>query len=253
VGVYINTYINTLDQVDRSPIFWYVIILFLGIGLVVAGIFFLVIGIYSFKGNTAAYTLTKYSLIVFVGMVCLFSIRLVLNEFVARQRATPIAQQEEMENKRSNSVQKIKSLSIIDNDEDGFTLGIITTQGTEDTYRLIISIRDSEATFQEYVERFEADSGGQIFQKRVEFSELFQTCFDELEDSVVSVCTEGAGTSGSKFTVTAELESIDKSGGKDGDLEKTIDPGKSGVQTHFYVDTYTENGEVTVENFRLEL
>ena len=70
IGVYLFSGIAVLDQPDKSIIFWYLPILFIGITLLGLAVYFIIIGLKSLKGKDNDYRLAKNSLIIL--SVCFF-------------------------------------------------------------------------------------------------------------------------------------------------------------------------------------
>ena len=70
IGVYLFSGIAVLDQPDKSIIFWYLPILFIGITLLGLAVYFIIIGRRSLKGKESDYRLAKNSLIILTG--CFF-------------------------------------------------------------------------------------------------------------------------------------------------------------------------------------
>ena len=70
IGVYLFSGIAVLDQPDKSIIFWYLPILFLGITILGLAVYFVIIGIRSLKGKESDYNLAKSSLTILT--VCFF-------------------------------------------------------------------------------------------------------------------------------------------------------------------------------------
>jgi hypothetical protein len=70
IGVYLFSGIAVLDQPDKSIIFWYLPILFIGIILLCMAVYFIIIGLRSHKGKDTDYRLAKNSLIIL--SVCFF-------------------------------------------------------------------------------------------------------------------------------------------------------------------------------------
>jgi len=64
VSFYLNSVISSVDQADRSSIFWFLPFLFIGIILVGGGVYFFIIGIRSLKGGKSDYLLAKNSVII---------------------------------------------------------------------------------------------------------------------------------------------------------------------------------------------
>ena len=70
IGGYLFSGIAVLDQPDKSIIFWYLPILFIGITLLSLAVFFIIIGLRSLKGKESDYRLAKNSLFILSG--CFF-------------------------------------------------------------------------------------------------------------------------------------------------------------------------------------
>lgn len=250
-GFYVKTVIDSLSQADQSLIFWFLIFLFMGIGLLAVGIFFIITGVMSLRGNVSAYKVVKYSLIVFVIVLSILIISIIINSIKLEKNETHRTQQEEIESYLNDRMQKIKLIEITDNDEIGFKLLIKTTGGLEGKYALQISINDEQATFLELAESINFDSNIQTIQKKVDYINLFQKCFNELKESNVYVCVESAGTSGIKFEINAKLILIEDNEEKMKNLDNNYNLEQSNVETEFIVDTFTKDGKVVVEKFRL--
>jgi len=71
IGVYLFSVIDILDKPDKSIIFWYLPILFLGITLVGLAVYFIIIGFKSLQGNESDYRIAKISLIVLTVIICI--------------------------------------------------------------------------------------------------------------------------------------------------------------------------------------
>jgi len=71
IGVYLFSGIAVLDQPDKSIIFWYLPILFIGITLLVIAVYFIIIGFKSFRGSESEYRLAKNSLMVLTVIICI--------------------------------------------------------------------------------------------------------------------------------------------------------------------------------------
>jgi len=85
-GFYVKTVIDSLGQADQSLIYWYLLFLFVGIGLLVVGIFFVIVGIMSLRGNNSAYKVVKYSLIVLVIVLSILIIMTVSSSFKSEKK-----------------------------------------------------------------------------------------------------------------------------------------------------------------------
>ena len=70
IGVYLSSGIAVLDEPDKSIIFWYLPILFIGITILGGAVYFVIIGIRSLKGKESDYRLAKNSIIILT--VCFF-------------------------------------------------------------------------------------------------------------------------------------------------------------------------------------
>jgi len=70
IGVYFYSGIAVLEQPDKSIIFWYLPILFIGITLLGLAVYFIIIGRRSLKGKESDYRLAKNSLIML--SICFF-------------------------------------------------------------------------------------------------------------------------------------------------------------------------------------
>jgi len=64
VSYYLHSVISSVNQPDRSSIFWFLPFLFFGIILVGGGVYFFIIGIRSVKGGESDYLLAKNSVII---------------------------------------------------------------------------------------------------------------------------------------------------------------------------------------------
>jgi hypothetical protein len=71
IGVYLFSGIAVLDQPDKSVIFWYLPILFIGITLLGIAVYFIIIGFKSLRGSESEYRLAKNSLIVLTIIICI--------------------------------------------------------------------------------------------------------------------------------------------------------------------------------------
>jgi heme/copper-type cytochrome/quinol oxidase subunit 1 len=65
IGFYLYSGLTSLDQPDKSGLFWFLPFLFIGIILVGGGVYFFIIGIRSRKGDKSDYMLAKVSIIIF--------------------------------------------------------------------------------------------------------------------------------------------------------------------------------------------
>ncbi len=71
IGVYFYSGIAVLEQPDKSIIFWYLPILFIGITLLGLAVYFIIIGFKSLRGSESEYRLAKNSLIVLTVIICI--------------------------------------------------------------------------------------------------------------------------------------------------------------------------------------
>ena len=74
IGVYFFSGIAVFDQPDKSIIFWYLPILFMGITLLGIAVYFIIIGFKSLRGSESEYRLTKNSLIVLTVTICILMV-----------------------------------------------------------------------------------------------------------------------------------------------------------------------------------
>jgi len=161
-------------------------------------------------------------------------------------------QQEEIENYVNERMHKIKHVEIPDNNEDGFNLLVTTTGGIKGEYNVLMSIKDKQTTFLELTESINIESNVQIIRRKVDYINLFQKCFNELKESNVYVCIEGAGTSESRFEIDVRLILIEDNEEKMKNLDNYYKLEQSNAAIGFVVDTFTRDGKVIVEKFQLD-
>jgi|TARA_B100001971_G_C18141080_1_gene510422 hypothetical protein len=261
-GAYVKTVIDSLGEADKSLIFWYFVLLQIGIFLLVFGIFFITIGRRSLRGDVSAYNLVKRSLIGLAIFLIILIIWGIINNFKSEEFKMQREGMQETENYLNEGMQRINLTGIQDNDENGFYLLVKTTGGLEGIYNLQISIT-GRITFLEISEPINFDSNVQTIRKRVDYTNLFKKCFNELKESdhVPGVCVEGGGTSGGSFKINTKLILIEDAEKKVKNLDNTLHGYnlekddyifQSNSQTIFFIDTLTEDGKVIVEKFQLE-
>ncbi len=79
---YIVTLFESSNLADQSLIFWYLPFLLFGIVFLTIGILYIVMGFKSFRGNEAAYKMTKVLLIILFTIILLISSFALVNRFI---------------------------------------------------------------------------------------------------------------------------------------------------------------------------
>ena len=247
IGFYIYSVVDALENADQSVIFWYLVFVLIGITLVAAGIYSIWIGYKSSKEENYA-VLAKYSLGVLGAIIIVLILSGTFSEWSADKTRSERMKQEEVQKSMAAEMHHIELIEIDEFDQTGFSFAVHISEGAEGSYLLKTSIDDGQAVFLEEAEEIELDSSKRKVIRYVSFEQLFQKCFDEFQGSNIYVCIENTGAK-SFFTLESQLILIK-------DKQQTIINIRNNVRltsagkTEFSLDTFTNDMEVKVNDFR---
>lgn len=247
IGFYTYSVIDALDKADQSVIFWHLIFVFIGIALVILGIYFMSIGYKSSKeGNYTG--LAKYSL----GILGITSIVIIFSgiytEWSADKTRSERIKKEEVQNSLATKMHQIEQIKIDKFDQTGFSFSVDISEGVEGSYRLITSIEDGQAIFLEEAEEIELDSSKTKVIRTVNFKQLFQKCFDEFLESNIYGCIENTGAK-TFFTLESQLILIKDQQQPIAKISNNTEL-MSSEKIEFAMETFTKGMEVKVNDFQ---
>lgn len=234
IGFYILTIIESLQNVDKSGIFWLLPIAFIGIFLITLGIYFLIIGVKSINDE-------KYQRTALVSVIALgtCSILLFAGLYVSEYSADKIRQDMINEEAMIQELQRLTALSIMEANTEGLTVSAITLGSHIGNYNLHLRVFNSQSLFWESFSTVELNQNENELVRYISFDEIFSKCSGEFKNSSsIYVCVNNAGTSNSKFTLSAKLSAADFNSTE---LSGSI------AETSFYLDTFTENNSVSIQ------
>lgn len=247
IGFYIYSVVDVLDKADQSVIFWYLVLVFIGITMVSAGTYFIWIGYKSRKEEKYA-GLAKYSLGGLGAVLVILILAGIFSEWSADKTRSEIIKQEEIQKSLAAGMHHIERIEIDKFDQTGFSFSVHISEGEEGIYRFKTSIANKQAVFLEKTEEVSLDSSKTRITRYISFKQLFQKCFDEFRGSNIYICIENTGSK-SFFTLESQLILITDDQQTITDIRDKVTLTSDG-KTEFSMDTFTKNMEVKVNDFQ---
>jgi hypothetical protein len=239
IGFYILTVIESLDQADKSGIFWLLPFAFIGIFLLLLGIYFLTIGVKSI--NNQEYQRTAFVSVTTLG-ICL--LLLLTGLYVSEYSADKVREEMMKEEAMLNELQRLTSLSILEANTEGLTVSVATHGSHSGNYTLHLRVFNSQANFWESFSTIELNLNENEIVRHISFNEIFSKCSGEFRNSgSVYVCVNNTGTNNRGFTLSAKLSSTEFN---DSELADSFG------ETSFYLDTFTKNHSVSIQKVVIE-
>jgi hypothetical protein len=239
IGFYILTVIESLDQVDKSGIFWLLPLAFIGIFLLLLGIYFLTIGVKSI--NNQEYQRTAFVSVITLGIcVTLLFAGLYVSKYSADKARADIMKEEAM----LKELQRLTALSIMEANTEGLTVSVATHGSHSSNYNLHLLVFNSQANFWESISTVELNLHENEIVRHISFDEIFSKCSSEFKNSAsVYVCVNNAGTRNTKFIISAKLTA---------DEFINTELASSILETSFSLDTFTQNHSVSIQKVAIK-
>lgn len=240
VGFYIYTVVQSLGQADSSLIFWYIPIVFLGLMLSAAGVFFIAIG-YKARTKPALHKLSKNSLIVLL-LVFILTVTFVwIGEFRADQTRKELQEQHRVLSKLME-IEKIEFLNI---STEEFTLRTSITGEQTGEYEMTVNIFDSQDALYQTSELHKLNNLENEIITELSFDQIFEACRNDNSTNRSYFCVDNTGTSNTKLNIkiTLTARSLNNVELQPADVETSW-------TTSLILDTMTRNGFVNVESIK---
>ncbi len=241
--LYLATVIDSLQQPDKSLIYWYLPFLLIGISLLPVGAWFSVIGYKSFE-DEYFFMLTRNSLLVLIITGGLF----LGWWFVSENRADDHRQQREASQAEIDDLQQIKRVDITSADETGIDLSVSAVGKHSGIYRLNLKVHNTRNLFMEQVSDHTLQNTDNLIPATIHFDDVFRICREGRPTPDNYFCVNNTGTSNSKITISASLSPVDHPALDKITRAQNIE---SEASSELYLDTTTRNGVVTVDNVRI--
>lgn len=250
LGVYVHTVLEVMDAADRSPIFWYLVFVVIGLILVVVGSYFLVLGVWTYRNPETSLTLVGGSLVVLLLAATGIAGYVVIEQKSTEQRRRRRAHRQALREELERSMHRLEGLEVARLGDDGFTVELSVSGRRAGPYRLTLVVSEAHTEFLRKTEVLELAAGDTTLRRRIAYRDLFRTCDTVADSSRVPVCVDGTGAR-SFFAVTARLTLKDAALSGD---PVNVGPGwnRSSKRTELTLDTFTEDGTVTVREARRE-
>jgi hypothetical protein len=234
IGYYILVIIEALDNVDRSGIYWLLPFAFIGIFLILLGVYFLFIGFKSRRDKN--YQPTAFVSLIALGLcVTLLFTGLYVSEYSADKVREEMMKEEAM----LNELQRLTSLSILEANTEGLTVSVATHGFHSGNYTLHLRVFNSQANFWESFSTIELNLNENEIVRHFSFDDVFRKCSGEFKNSSsVYVCVNNAGTRNTKFIISAKLTS---------DEFINTELASSILETSISLDTFTQNHTVFIQ------
>lgn len=252
LGFYVYTVIDVMGDADRSLIFWYLVFAEIGVGLLVAGGFFVGLAIWTHRDPEVHPVFLGGSLLALLMVGITGGVYLLVERESEKRARKHRAEARATRQELARTMHRLERLEVARLGEDGFTVRLAASGQRADTYRLTLTVASGRTEFLRTTEHLALAPGDTTFRRRVAYRDLFRTC-DTLEDaSRVAVCVDGAGTQ-DFWTVQARLTLRDEVS-PGGPVSAALGPDwdRSSKRTQLVLDTFTENGIVEVRGARRE-
>jgi len=240
IGFYIYTVVISLGQADSSLIFWYIPIVFLGLMLSAAGVFFIAIG---FKARTkpTLHKLSKNSLIVLLFTLLTTVVFFWIGEYRADQERNEL----QMQHRILSELMEIENVEFRNLTTDAFTLSIYTAGEQTGEYEMIVNIYDSQDELYQISKLHLLNNSEEQIITGFTFNDIFEVCRDNNSINRSYFCVDNAGTSNAKLSITITLKprSMNNVELQPADVETSW-------TTSLILDTMTQNGLVNVESIK---
>ncbi|WP_069132081.1 hypothetical protein [Rhodohalobacter halophilus] len=240
VGFYIYTAIHSIGQADSSLIFWNIPIVFLGLMLSVAGVFFIVTG-YNARTKPSLYKLSKYLLIVLL-IVTIFTIAYV---WFGEYRAEQIRNELRVQHEILSELMEIESVEIRNLSTEAFILHTIITGEQTGEYEMTVKLFDSQDELYQTSELHNLINLENEIITELTFDDLFKICRDSGSENRSYFCVDGAGTNNTKLNIKITLKPRNLN-----NIELKPDDVETSWTTSLILDTITRNGLVNVESIK---
>lgn len=252
ISFYVSYAVESTGEGSRSGLFWYLPILFLGVGGVVAGILLLVVGICAGRGSVVCVRI-GYGVLVVVPLIALALLGLshVSERSAQREREARKARSAEIERILAE-MHQIHRLTVREQPDGAVALNITTTGGLAGFYELRLKVDTSRGTLYRQASRMRFESSVANIQRSVTYDALFARCFDDADSNEFFVCVQGAGTANIRFELEAELRLLRAAGNTRMDIQNGPEMFNNSASVNFFMDTFTRSGQVEIEAFRLD-
>ncbi len=255
VVFYVSSAVESAGEADQSGLFWFLPILFLGLGGMAAGMMLLVLGVGAARGSAVCARIARGALVFISLMALVLAGTSYLNErSTQREREARAARSAERE-RLSAEMQKIRRLDIREQPDGAIAVNVATTGGLAGSYELQLKVETNRGVLYRQASRLRLESSNTSIRRSISYRELFARCFDYADSGKFSACVKGAGTANTRFQLEAELR-LRRATANARANAKADSQDRPGVFTtsssaSFFMDTFTGSDQVEIEDFRL--
>lgn len=238
IGFYIYAAFQSLDQSDKSLIFWYLPFVFFGLLLNAAGAYFIAIGK---KARTEPdfFRLSRNSLIILGGVIILTLAYILIGENRADQTRNELQLQHQIRSDL-HTIDEVRFENLTTN---GFTLYISASGNLVGEYQIGINIFDSRDQLYQYADSFLLTTNESETEIGFLFDEIFHTCKNSNQPNLSYFCVDNAGTNNLELNISITLKPYKIEG-----IELPAGGVESSWSTSLLLDTFTRSGIVEVES-----
>jgi signal transduction histidine kinase len=242
ISLYVYSSVVSLAQTDKSAIFWFLPFLFIGTTLVGAGVYFIYIGIKSFK-NEFFYQLSVKSLAALSIIILISFTAIIISELSANKNGKAGTDRD----LQTENHQEVTGIEITDTDETKVNISVKTHGENSGDYQFTLKAYNNQAVFLELSYDVTLNRSENELFRIIRFEDLFRKCLSEFKNSTIYICTENAGTRNSEMKIEAIIKPLQNS-----DAKFSISDLTSTGTASIYLDTFNDNGMVQVQHIRLE-
>lgn len=251
VVFYVSSAVGSAGEADRSGLFWFLPILFLGLGGMATGVMLLVLGVGAARGSAVCVRISRGALIV-IPLIALVLVGLfhMSERSSQREREARLAQSAERE-RIVAGMQQIHRLDIHEQSDDAIALNVATTGGLAGSYELRLKVETSRGVLYRQISHVRLESSMTSIRRSIPYRELFARCFDDTGSGEFFVCVEGAGTANTRFRLEAVLLLLRTAGNTRVDIQDNPEVFSTSSSASFFMDTFAHGDRVEIESFRL--
>lgn len=193
---------------DLSMAYWGLVVPMVGIGLVGAGLGFLVLARNAWRGSAKGQVLALRSLLALGLVSTLLAVAVHLRQQRMDAERVLLKQDERLQSDRRRDARKLKPLDVRLDDHDAILVNATPTAGVDDQYRLTVTVSTDHIVYFISSRTLTLQGTAVPITQRLRFEDVFALCFAAAPPPEAYACVRNA-EAGEFYTVEARLELLD--------------------------------------------